>query len=271
MTFQEIFIRTIRPLENDLKGKTVLDLPAGRGMTSMHLKNLGCEVFPMDLVPEFFEVRDLKCEPCDLNDKIPKPDSFADYVITQEGIEHISDQVHAFKEFSRVLKKDGRLLLTCPNGSSLKSRFSHFIGECEKSSKIMPPNLFDSIWFNSGDSKKIYFGHLFVPTISKLRVLAEVNGFELEKVFFSHLKFSNLVLFVLFYPFIFFSQWLNYLKNSKKRPLVKEEYKKAFYLSIHPKILLDGSLVVLFRKIKEPDQSVRDLNERWSKWQRNIP
>lgn len=271
MTFQEIFVKTIRPLENQLSKKTVIDVPAGKGLTSQYLKSLGCEVHALDLVPEFFEVKDLRCEPCDLNDKIPKPDDFADVVVTQEGIEHISDQVHAFKEFSRVLKKDGRLLLTCPNGSSMKAKFSHLMGECEKSGKIMPPNLFDSIWFNSGHSDRIYFGHLFVPTISKLRVLAEVNGFEIEKIFFSHLKYSNLILFILLYPFIFISQGLNYLKNARKRPLAKSEYKEAFLLSINPKVLLDGSLVILFKKVKDAEQSVVDLESRWQRWQKNQP
>ncbi len=271
MTFQEIFIKTIRPLEKDLKGKVVVDVPAGKGLTSRHLLNLGCKVVALDLVPEFFETKEVDCIACDLNQEIPLSNHFADMVISQEGIEHISDQVHAFKEFSRILKPSGRLLMTSPNGSSLKARFSHLMGECEKSGKIMPPNLFDSIWFNSGRSEKIYFGHLFVPTISKLRVMAEVNGFVIEKIFFSHLKFSNLFLFVFLYPFILISQFLNYSKNARKRPLVKEEYWKAFKLSVSPQILLDGSLVVLFKKIKESDECVNDLQRNWARWQKNIP
>lgn len=271
MTFQEIFLKTIKPLEGDLKGAVVLDVPAGRGMTSRYLKSIGSQVHSLDLVPEFFGESDLTCDFCDLNSEIPKPDAFADFVISQEGIEHISNQFLAFREFSRVLKPEGRLILTCPNGSSLKARFSYLIGECEKSGKIMPPNLFDSIWFNSGDHEKIYFGHLFIPTISKLRVLASVNGLEIEKIFFSHLKFSNLLLFVLLYPFILLSQFLNYFKNVRKRPLIKEEYWKAFKFSVHPKVLLDGSLVVLFRKKREPAESVEELYKNWSRWQKNLP
>jgi len=145
------------------------------------------------------------------------------------------------------------------------------MGECEKSGQIMPPNLFDSIWFNPGVKDQIYFGHLFIPTASKLRVLAEVNGLEVEKIYFSHLKFSNLVLFLLLYPWMWLSQKLNLMKNIRKRPALKEEYRKAFKLSMSPKVLLDGALVMQFKKVMEPEQSVKSLNQKWSHWQKNAP
>lgn len=270
-TFQQILLKTIRPLEDDLRGQTVVDVPAGKGFTSKHFHDLGSKVVPLDLIPEFFEQKELECQFCDLNQEIPLQDGFADFVISQEGIEHISDQMLAFREFSRVLRPGGKLLLTSPNGSSLKARYSYLMGECEKNGKIMPPNLFDSIWFNSGSTDKIYFGHLFVPTVTKLRVLGHVNGLEVEKIFFSHLKPSNLFLFVLLYPWILISQGMNYLRNAKKRPAVKEEYWKVFKLSVSPKILLDGSLVILFRKKEEPKAAVEDLHQRWAEWQKNCP
>ncbi len=35
-----------------------------------------------------------------------------DYIICQEGIEHIPNQLKVLEEFNRVLKKDGVLLIT---------------------------------------------------------------------------------------------------------------------------------------------------------------
>ncbi|MAV90253.1 MAG: hypothetical protein CL676_02455 [Bdellovibrionaceae bacterium] len=270
-SFQDIFWKTLRPLSEDFKNKKVADVPAGKGQSSLKLKSLGAEVYPLDLVPDFFEAEGLECQFCDLNQQLPLDSNSMDVILSQEGIEHISDQNLAFKEFSRVLKKGGTLILSSPNGSSLKSRFSFLMGECEKSGKILPPNLFDSIWFNPGESSQVYFGHLFVPTVTKLRVLAEVNGLELKKVHFSHLKFSNLVLFVFLYPWMFLSQSLNYFKNVRKRPFLKSEYQKTFWLSVSPKVLLDGALVLEFQKVQEPEEAIRELNKRWSRWQKNQP
>ena len=159
-SFQDIFWKTLRPLSEDFKNKKVADVPAGKGQSSLKLKSLGAEVYPLYLVPDFFEAEGLECQFCDLNQQLPLDSNSMDVILSQEGIEHISDQNLAFKEFSRVLKKGGTLILSSPNGSSLKSRFSFLMGECEKSGKILPPNLFDSIWFNPGESSQVYFGHL---------------------------------------------------------------------------------------------------------------
>lgn len=271
MDFQQIFETTLKPLSHELKGKVVVDLPAGEGKTTKWLQGLGAQALPMDLFPEFFKQEGIFCQPCDLNDHIPLKDSSADFVISQEGIEHIQDQVRAFREFSRVLKVGGRLILTAPNGSSLTSKVSHLLNESEKYGRIMPPNLVDGLWCNSSEKDKIYFGHLFVPGANKLRVLGEVAGLELAKVHFSEVKISNVFWFVLLYPFIFLTGLKNYFRNCRKKPAGREEYKKAFLLSVNPKILIDGSLVLEFSKVRSPDQAQAQLYEQWSHIQKNVP
>jgi len=79
-------------LEN-LKGKVVVDLPAGSGKMSRFLRDLGATVEPYDLYPEFFKVDGLTCRFADLETKLPIPDSHADYVLFQEGMEHLPDQL----------------------------------------------------------------------------------------------------------------------------------------------------------------------------------
>jgi hypothetical protein len=142
----------------------------------------------------------------------------------------------------------GACSLTCPNGSGLSLKMSHLLGENEKHGRIMSPNLKDSIWHSSKHKDKVYYGHLFIPTATKLRVMASVAGFDLIQVHFSEFKPSNFFWFVFLYPFIFISQLKNYLKNCHKEPSAKEEYRTVFWLSVNPKILIDGSLVLEFKK-----------------------
>ena len=132
-------------IKDELKGKIVLDLPAGNGVTSEVLLELGCKVEAFDLFPEYFLVREIECKRADINESIPVADNYADYIICQEGLEHFNDQVKAFSEFNRVLKPGGKLIVTTPSYSNLKARLSYTLFETEYFHKLMPPNEIDSI------------------------------------------------------------------------------------------------------------------------------
>src|SRR5450755_235815 len=104
-------------IKDELKGKIVLDMPAGNGVTSEILMELGSKVEAFDLFPEYFLVKGIECKKADINQGLPLPDNYADYVICQEGIEHFSDQLKAFTEYGRVLKMGGKLIVTTPSYS----------------------------------------------------------------------------------------------------------------------------------------------------------
>jgi 2-polyprenyl-3-methyl-5-hydroxy-6-metoxy-1,4-benzoquinol methylase len=61
-------------------------------------------------------------ERVDLNGPLPYRDDSFDYVACLEGLEHIENYHHALREFSRILKKDGILLISTPNPLNVKSR-----------------------------------------------------------------------------------------------------------------------------------------------------
>ncbi len=134
-------------LRSELKNKVVLDIPAGNGATSEILLNMGAKVEPFDLFPEYFMLKTVECKRADISDKIPSDDHHADMIICQEGIEHFSDQLKAFKEFNRVLKDKGKLLITTPSYSSLSAKLSYLLFESETIKK-MPPNEIDDIWMS---------------------------------------------------------------------------------------------------------------------------
>lgn len=237
------------------KGKTVVDLPAGNGVTSKILKDIGCEVRPFDLFPEYFDVDGLTCERANVLDCIPMENEEADVVICQEGIEHFSDQFKSLQEFNRITKLGGSLIITTPNYSNLKSKMSYFLSESEKFHSIMPPNEIDSIWMNKQEvSNEIYFGHVFLIGIQKLRVLSRLAGYRIKHIQFTRVKPTSMLLLFLYYPFIYLSNYITYRKNLKRdngydMSYQAEIYYELFKLSVNWRILVDGHLFVEFEKV----------------------
>ncbi len=257
-------------LENKekLKGKKVIDFPAGNGITSRILREHNAQVFPIDLFPEYFNVESLYCKRASISEGLPVSDNFADMVICQEGIEHFSDQLKAFNEFNRVLKKSGTLLVTTPNYSNLRSKLSYLISESERFGSTMPPNELDSIWMSKQETEnEIYYGHIFLIGIHKLRLFARLSGFKISKTLATITKPTSVLLFPLLYPFIYLFNWLTYRKNLRKSSIFSDEIKKKVYrelfkLSIDPKILTGSHLMIEFEKEQELDEVVLDLKNQ---------
>jgi len=246
-------------LENKerFKNKTIVDFPAGNGVTSRIIKEIGATPLPFDLFPEYFKIDGIKCQRANITEGIPLEDKTADVLICQEGIEHFSDQLSALKEFNRLLKTDGTLLITTPNYSNIRSRLSYLFSESERFNSMMPPNELDSIWMARQDiTSEIYYGHIFLIGIQKLRVLAKLAGFKIKKCHFTRRKSTSVILFPFLYPFIYLSNWIAYKKNMCKKSDYDPDYKKEVYseifrLAVSPGILVGGDLMVEF--IKEKD------------------
>lgn len=260
--------RYLHANKDQLKGKKIIDFPAGNGVTTSLIKEIGAIPYPFDLFPEYFNVDEIKCERVNIKTGIPLTDQFADAIVCQEGIEHFSDQLSTFKEFSRLLKVDGILIITTPNYSSLRSKLSYLLSESERFSSMMPPNELDSIWMSDQDiSDEIYYGHIFLIGIQKLRVLARLAGFRFKKFHFTKMKTTSLLLLPFIYPFILSSNWLAYKKNMRKNKHFSDEVKKEIYgeilrISINPKILVSGHLMVEFEKEKEINEVTKFLKSQ---------
>ncbi|MDH4262311.1 MAG: class I SAM-dependent methyltransferase [Spirochaetia bacterium] len=246
------------------KGKKVLDVPAGSGITSRILNEVGAKVYPYDLFPEFFHESKETCKFCDLTEKIPEKDGFFDIVICQEGIEHLPNACHALGEMNRVLKKNGLLIITTPNYSSLQARLSNLIFESENSKRFMPPNEYESIWFSgkktsSASRAKYYFGHAFLLGIQKFRLLWKINGFDLMELVKNKVKMRNFFLFVLWYPFLLFGSFYLWQKNTRKLNTEKNArnivFKEQLKLNLSLTILLHSHLFVVLKKTKTTNEA----------------
>ena len=246
-------------------GKKVIDFPAGNGITTNILQHIGADPIPYDLFPEYFKVDSLKCLQANISEGIPEESKSADFVLCQEGIEHCSDQLGSFKEFNRILKKGGGLIITTPNYSNLRAKLSYLLSESERFNSIIAPNELDSIWMSDKKlTNEIYYGHIFLIGVLKLRCFAKLSGFKIKHIQFTRLKPTSVLLMFLFYPFILISNWITYRKRLRKNKdfdeqTKREVYKEIFDLSINPKILTDGHLFIEFEKEKEVDEVANDL------------
>jgi ubiquinone/menaquinone biosynthesis C-methylase UbiE len=236
-----------------LANKIIIDIPAGNGATAEILLESGAKVEAFDLFPEDFMLNNIECKQADIMREVPVEDNFADMLICQEGIEHFSDQMKVFKEFNRVLKPDGKLLITTPSYSNLSARLSYFLFESETSKK-MPPNELDDIWKSSKIKKdEIYYGHIFLLGFQKIRVLGKLSGFDIEEIRYTRLSKSSLFLFPLVYPIIYLHSRYTYCRNMKKAsPLSRDEkrkvYREQMQVNIRAKNLLNKHIFIIFKK-----------------------
>lgn len=248
-----------------INGKTVVDVPAGNGTATKTILDVGGIPLAFDLFPEYFTVEGIECIRANVLDKIPLENDSVDFILCQEGIEHFTDQFKVLKEFNRILKMNGSLIITTPNYSNLRARMSYFLSESERFNSLMPPNEIDSVWMNKQEvSNEIYFGHIFLIGIQKLRALAKLTGFTIKHIQFTRLKSTACIIFLLTYPFILLSNYFTYIKNINKekgydRAFQKKVYKEIFLLNINPKILVDGHLFVEFTKEKNSQEVLNEL------------
>lgn len=249
----ETIFNYIKANEKFFEGKVVFDLPAGDGGSSRQLHEAGAQVTAFDLFPENFTYEPVRCRHVDLNEKIPCDNEIADIILCQEGIEHITDQPAAFREMSRVLKKNGSLIITTPNGSNIRSRLSFFLNEAEHY-KLMPVNEVDSLWLSESENstEKIYYGHAFLSTFTKIRLFAELAGLSIAKIHYDRANNLSALLAPILYPFIALTAIASYRRALRKLPdksvEIKNVYKEVLKMSLDPRNLLVSHIFIEFTK-----------------------
>ena len=113
-------------------GQRVLDLCSGAG--SFSPEGLKCAVVALDEdVAAFASARPLEPDrhyrAFGKSDQIPFSDASFDLVICHHGLEHISTVEKTLREIGRVLKPDGRLVVSIPNGYGLCDGIYRFVFE----------------------------------------------------------------------------------------------------------------------------------------------
>ena len=96
-----------------VNGGVTLELGCANKKTVPHA--IGIDIVPKgDDVP-YMDCRSVADITADVSEKIPLADDYADCIIARHILEHCVDHVKALKEWRRVLKKGGRLVVSCPD------------------------------------------------------------------------------------------------------------------------------------------------------------
>ena len=119
----------------------LLEFGAGTGILAGMLKNSGFRgaLTCADILSKPIDIgADVRWIEGDLNEPLPVADSAFDCIVSTEVIEHLENARAAFREFRRLLRPGGALLLTTPNQESLRSLLAlalrgHFVAFLEGS------------------------------------------------------------------------------------------------------------------------------------------
>ena len=253
----------LRRRRAELAGKDVLDVPAGNGDTAQLLLELGARVTASDLYPEFFRYPAIECVAANLNGPLPFADASFDFVVCQEGIEHMPNQLHLFQELNRVLRPGGRAIITTPNYSNLRTRLSYLLLESE-AYKLMPPNETDSVWAadHARTIHDVYLGHIFFANLTRQRVLAALSGLRIVEVHPTRVNYTSLFLLPFYYPWMRLLGWAARRRGlrrgapSARRP---EVYAELAQLNRSLTVLTGGHLMVEYEKRLETPEAVAEL------------
>ena len=163
-------------------GGKLLDIPAGEGALALRLQKMGFDVFCCDLYPQIFRVEDLEITGGNLDKELPYKDDSFDFVVCVEGLEHIENPANAIREFSRVLKTNGKLVISVPNIMNIEERLKWLFSGYTSHFKPLSAENLTSIGEEYGGIEEVAL-HVNPIGYSEVRFLLEKNGFELEKTY----------------------------------------------------------------------------------------
>ena len=180
LAHQAIHDTVVGILENQPRG-ALLDVPAGEGALAARLIHAGFDVRCCDLYPEIFRLDGVDIHQGNLDAELPFSDRSFDYITCLEGLEHIENPQQAMREFSRVMRPGGHLIVSVPNILNIEERLkwlvygytSHFKPVTrEQRARLRAEH----------DNREEIAAHVNPIGYSELRYILEKYGFEIASV-----------------------------------------------------------------------------------------
>jgi 2-polyprenyl-3-methyl-5-hydroxy-6-metoxy-1,4-benzoquinol methylase len=150
-------------------GAKILDVAAAQGNFSLSLAELGYQVTWNDFREELIDYVNLKREFGDIN-YAPgnvfelKFDSYFDVILIAEVIEHVAHPDQFLTKISKMLKSNGYIVMSTPNGE-------YFNNKLPKFSDCSDPSIFESVQFQPNSD-----GHIFLLHLDEVNLIAQQAG-----------------------------------------------------------------------------------------------
>lgn len=212
MSTEKIYNGVLNVVKKRMQGKTAfnhLDIGAGTGELIKKLQhNFNISSQACDYHVERFELSDVPVLKIDLNkEHLPYEDNSFDLITCSEVIEHLENHRQVLREMSRILKRDGLLILTTPNVLNVKSRLRYMVSGFANLFGPLPIK-HDEVYSTGGHINPLpffYLGHSLAD--------ADFVGIKLD---IDKIQRTSLVLLVMFSPLILLG-WKRFLFKEKKR------------------------------------------------------
>ena len=165
-------------------GSKVLDVAAAQGNFSLKMAELGYQVTWNDIREELIDYIELKKEKGSIQYvpgnvfEVDFKEAF-DCVLITEIIEHVAHPNEFLEKISKLIKPDGIIIMTTPNGGYFRNKLPKF-------SEFNDPSLFEEIQFgpNSDD-------HIFLLHYDEIFDLANKAGLEVSEIMLGTNFLSN--------------------------------------------------------------------------------
>lgn len=157
----------------------LLDVPAGEGALAGRLIGAGFEVTCCDLYPEIFRLNGVSITRGDLNGNLPFESQSFDYVTCLEGLEHIENPQQAIREFARVLRPGGMVIVSIPNILNIEERLKWLLYGYTSHFKPITRAHVERLR-KDYDNREEIAAHVNPIGYSELRHILEKNGFQIS-------------------------------------------------------------------------------------------
>jgi SAM-dependent methyltransferase len=179
----ETVLRVLEPLPRGL----ILDCPAGEGALAERLVKAGFDVRACDLYDELFRLDTVEIKKGNLSGTLPYPSCSFDYITSLDGLEHIDSPPQAFREYRRLLKPGGHLIISVPNIMNVEERVKWLLFGYTSHFKPLSNKSKAQIAYDTAGKHEIAV-HANPIGYNELRYYLELNGFEIRGAFRDRVK-----------------------------------------------------------------------------------
>jgi SAM-dependent methyltransferase len=173
---------TVMKILQPLPRGRILDCPAGEGALAERMLAAGFDVRCSDLYAELFRLDGVEIKQGDLSGTLPYASESFDYITSLDGLEHIDSPPQAFREYRRLLKPRGHLIISVPNIMNIEERLKWLLFGYTSHFKPLSDQSKTKIRYDYAGKDEIAV-HANPIGYNELRYYLEKNGFAIQGVY----------------------------------------------------------------------------------------
>ena len=228
-------INVVVELVSKVSPTKVLDIPCGSGSLTEKLNSRGIAVISSD-IENMIKTNQENFIQSDMDKQLCFENESFDAVVSIDGIEHIRRQFDFIGECRRVLKRNGTLILSTPNITSIRSRWRYFLTGFHNKCKVP---------LDEKNPSPLH--HISMISFPELRYILHTNGFRVTSIKSNRYK-SISMLYIPLIPIILlvtFFVFKKELKSNSEKKIGTEIFSQIF----NPSLMFGETTILTATKI----------------------